>query len=433
MTNERRKIVIGESGRVASGSALSRLLPVVIPSLLCGGVLGFLVFRLLTTPTAAPLAGAEGPPVAEVPAYRFETIDGVVRQTSTLGAMLEVLGVNLERRRRLLERPELSADMPIAAGTIYRLEYGAGPERPVRALTFEGDARTLYHLRFLPYAQLEVTQREISEHDVHYAGIVTDNFWLSILESDSLHHSLIPMVEEAMKWTVDLFHLAPGDRYKLLYTEERRDGRTLGIDHIDAIQVETDGRTHTVFGQPVGDTTVYLNYYGAGLRQRFLKAPVKFGIVSSRFSLRRRHPVTGEVKRHGGTDFAAPRGSPIYALADGTVLRRAEDPRNGRYVELRHDDTYSTMYLHMEDFVPDVSVGEQVRQGQVIGYVGSSGLATGPHVCLRFRNRGTEEDFLRYQGETVVSAPSLSVEGFPRRRDSLLRVLANLPYEEVLF
>ena len=157
---------------------------------------------------------------------------------------------------------------------------------------------------------------------------------------------------------------------------------------------------------------------------------MKFGIVTSPFSRARVHPVTGILKRHGGTDFAAPRGSPIYALADGRIKRRSQDQANGKYVALSHSGVYETMYLHMSRFAEELKIGDAIRQGQVIGYVGATGLATGPHVCLRFRKDGREVDFLRHRDDRVVTnGTSHADSDFFRRRDSLSEVLDGLRYE----
>ncbi|WP_157975998.1 M23 family metallopeptidase [Lewinella sp. IMCC34191] len=364
---------------------------------------------------------------------RAATSDGVIRQDVTLSDLLAKFRVETEVTTAILAHPAVPPDLMVRSGTLYRVEYGSEPASPARVLTFERDDTTLLSLRFQPYAHVTAIPREVTVHEVRYAGIITEDFWVSILESDRLHHTLLPVVEEALKWTVDLFHLRPGDRYKLIYDEERRDGRPIGVKALKAVEIETPGQAYRVFGVGSVDAPAYVDYYGSSLRRQFLRAPVKFGIVSSRFNPQRRHPVTGEIRPHGGTDFAAPEGSPIIALAAGRVTRRAEDPFNGKYIEVSHDGRFSTMYLHMNSFGPDTEIGSRVEQGSVIGFVGSTGLSTGPHVCLRFRDRGVEKDFLQYRDEGVT-APGAGVSGhFVERRDSLLDILDSLDYQEINF
>lgn len=393
--------------------------------LLVGAGYGWFTGERRSTPETNPLPADTS---IQVHAY---SVDGVFRRPTPLTTVLNTLGVGA-RAQVQLEREALS-QLVLPPGSLYRVTYRNEDRKAVRSLTIEGNDSTLYELQFLPYARFQRIDRRVSQRSIHYAGIITENFWTSILESDSLHHSLIPRVEEALKWTVDLFHLQPGDRYKLIYTEAERDGRALGVSRIEAIRIETPERSYTVFSQPVKDSLLFLDYYGRGLRERFLRAPVKFGIVSSPFSKERRHPITGQLQPHGGTDFAAPLGSPVYAIADGVVNRRSEDDRNGKYVSIQHDAHYATMYLHLAGFVPDITIGAPVRQGQVIGYVGTTGLSTGPHVCLRFREDGVERDFLRYRDERIGTTVVSGDKNFVARRDSLLQILDGIPYAELIF
>ena len=132
---------------------------------------------------------------------------------------------------------------------------------------------------------------------------------------------------------------------------------------------------------------------GQSLRKAFLKAPVEFSRISSRYNLKRFHPIVQKTKAHYGTDYAAPQGTPIIAVGDGVVSKSSYTKGNGKYVKIRHNNTYETQYLHMSRRA--VAAGERVKQGQVIGYVGSTGLATGPHVCFRFWKNGKQVDHLR--------------------------------------
>ncbi|MGB3799253.1 MAG: M23 family metallopeptidase [Lewinella sp.] len=434
--NHRRKISINGPAPAPGRSPLSRkaialVLLVVAISVGVGLAIGMAGTQDRTPPPEEQKnlgAGAQ-----ESSSTQAVTTDGVIRQDISLDDLLTSFKIDPEVKSTLLAHPEVPRDLTVRSGTLYRIEYGNEAATRARVLTLERDDTTLLALRFQPYAHVTTIPREVSIHEVRYAGIITEDFWVSILESDRLHHTLLPVVEEALKWTVDLFHLRPGDRFKLIYDEERRDGRPIGVKALKAVEIETPGQAYRVFGVGSAAAPVFVDYYGGSLRKQFLRAPVKFGIVSSRFNPQRRHPVTGEIKPHGGTDFAAPEGAPIYALASGRISRRAEDPYNGKYVEIAHDGRFSTMYLHMASFGPGVDVGGQVQQGEVIGFVGSTGLSTGPHVCLRFRDRGEEKDFLQYRDESMA-ASGTSVSGqFIARRDSLLDILDRLEYAEIIF
>jgi len=166
-----------------------------------------------------------------------------------------------------------------------------------------------------------------------------------------------------------------------------------GMPRIVASEFMHRGRNFPAFAFDQGEGLDYFDETGASLRKAFLKAPVSFSRISSRFNKRRFHPVLKKVKAHLGTDYAAPRGTEIVAVGDGVVTKASYTKGNGKYVKIRHNGTYTTQYLHMSR--RNVKEGQAVRQGDVIGYVGSTGLATGPHVCFRFWKNGRQVDHLK--------------------------------------
>ncbi len=194
-------------------------------------------------------------------------------------------------------------------------------------------------------------------------------------------------------WTIDFYRLQKGDGFELLYEEERVDGARTGRCTILACTFLQSGRERKAYRFESEDGADYYDEHGESLRKAFLKAPVKYSRISSRFTGRRFHPVLKTYKAHLGTDYAAPHGTPIMAVGDGTVTAAAFTSGNGNYVKIRHNSVYETQYLHMSKRA--VKNGQQVKQGEVIGYVGSTGLATGPHVCFRFWKNGQQIDHLR--------------------------------------
>lgn len=196
------------------------------------------------------------------------------------------------------------------------------------------------------------------------------------------------------QWKIDFFRLQKGDRFKLVYDVEYiNDSIYAGIKNIEASVFEHSGETFYAFryeGDSIERRSDYYNEKGEALESFFLKAPLDFTRISSRYQKRRFHPVLKTYRSHLGTDYAAPRGTPIWATADGTVIASSYTSGNGKYVKIRHNSTYTTQYLHMSRRA--VKTGQYVQQGDVIGYVGSTGLATGPHVCYRFWVNGRQVD-----------------------------------------
>jgi murein DD-endopeptidase MepM/ murein hydrolase activator NlpD len=191
-------------------------------------------------------------------------------------------------------------------------------------------------------------------------------------------------------WTIDFYRIQKGDWFKVIFEEKYVDDEFVGIGKIIASDFNHFGKDFYAF-YFMQDSTKGADYFdedGNSLRKAFLQSPLKFGRLTSGYTLKRFHPVQKRFKAHLGTDYAAPAGTPILATGNGVVIASSYSKFNGNYVKIKHNGTYTTQYLHMSKRA--VKVGQYVKQGQVIGYVGSTGLATGPHVCYRFWKNGKQ-------------------------------------------
>ncbi len=226
-------------------------------------------------------------------------------------------------------------------------------------------------------------------------GVITSNISLTLEEKGLSPRLAFKMADEIYAWTIDFRRLQKGDRFKVIYTDKYIDDSIyVGVDNIKAAYFEHNNEPFYAFEfttDSVKGIVDYFNDEAKNLRRAFLKAPVKFSRVSSRYNLRRRIAVYGyKVRPHKGTDFAAPIGTPIMATANGTVTKSERRGGNGNYVKIRHNATYETQYLHMSK--RKAKVGQFVKQGDVIGWVGMTGNTGGPHVCYRFWKNGRQVD-----------------------------------------
>lgn len=218
---------------------------------------------------------------------------------------------------------------------------------------------------------------------------ITSSLWNDMTAAGA-PTSLIVALSEIYAWSVDFFALQEGDRFKILYDESECDGEIVSVDPI--YYAEFIRGDHVVpaimFDQGDGGGR-YWNSDGSSLRKAFLKAPLKFTRISSGFSYHRKHPVSGKVRAHTAVDYAAPTGTPVMSIGDGTVLSAGWTNGGGNTVKIRHNATYTTSYMHLSRYAKGVKAGTHVSQGDVIGYVGATGVATGPHLDFRVWKDGT--------------------------------------------
>jgi murein DD-endopeptidase MepM/ murein hydrolase activator NlpD len=226
-------------------------------------------------------------------------------------------------------------------------------------------------------------------------GVITNNISETLEEQGLSPRLAYKMADEIYAWTIDFRRLQPGDRFKVIYTDKFIDDTIYtGVHNIKAAYFEHNNEPFYAFeftSDSVKGIVDYFNEEAKNLRRAFLKAPVSFSRISSRYNLKRRIAVYGyRVRPHKGTDFAAPINTPIKATANGTVVESRKKGGNGNYVKIRHNATYETQYLHMRK--RNAKVGQFVKQGDVIGWVGMTGNTGGPHVCYRFWKNGKQVD-----------------------------------------
>ena len=241
------------------------------------------------------------------------------------------------------------------------------------------------------YAEKVEKKRTVRRREI--SGTIEDALYLSVARAGGTQALAMSLVE-VYAWSIDFFRLQKGDQFSVVYEEEYVDDTTyVGLKGVIASNIKHVDNDFYAF--PYKNELGFHDYYdeeGRSLRKTFLRAPLDFTRISSRYSGRRFHPVQKRWKAHLGTDYAAPTGTPIMTTADGVVIAAKYTSANGNYVKVRHNGTYTTQYLHMSKIGSGVKNGVRVKQGDVIGYVGSTGLATGPHVCYRFWVNGKQVD-----------------------------------------
>ena len=231
-------------------------------------------------------------------------------------------------------------------------------------------------------------QREVEIRRKKSSATISSSLWGAIMES-KLPYSLASEMEDIYQWTVDFFGIQQGDSFTVIYDEKFIDTLSVGIGRVWGAKFTHRGKDIYAIPFEQGGKLQYWEEDGGSLRKQLLKAPLKFTRISSKFSHARLHPVLKKYRPHHGVDYAAPMGTPVRAVADGTVTKRSYDKAAGNMLKIKHPGNLSSGYLHLRNFAKGMKVGARVSQGQVIGYVGSTGYSTGPHLDFRLWKGGT--------------------------------------------
>lgn len=224
---------------------------------------------------------------------------------------------------------------------------------------------------------------------------------------------LIVSLSDIYAWTVDFFALQKGDRFRVLYEEKVCDDEVIAVDTVRYAVFSHAGEDFPMVMYNQRDSgNIWWNEKGESMRKAFLKAPLNYSRISSGFSYARRHPVTRKVQPHTGIDYAAPKGTPVVTIGDGVVTSAKYEGAGGNTVRIRHNSVYSTAYLHLSKYAKGLKAGQRVRQGEVIGYVGSTGRSTGPHLDFRVWKNGTPINPLKMESPPAEPIKDENKEGF---------------------
>jgi len=251
-------------------------------------------------------------------------------------------------------------------------------------------------------------------------GEITSSLW-NAMTDQALSPNLAMDLSNIFQWSVDFFGIQKGDKFKVVYEENFVSGKSIGIGRIFAAQFVHAKEDFYAFRFTQNNEDSYFDDKGKSLKTAFLKAPLKFSRVSSVFSNSRFHPVLKIRRPHHGVDYAAQTGTPVMSIGDGTVIAKAyQRAGGGNYIKIKHNATYTTSYMHLSKFGDGIANGVRVHQGQVIGYVGSTGLASGPHLDFRVFLNGTPIDPLKMKSPPTEPIAAGLMKDYSLHRDSMM-------------
>ena len=270
-------------------------------------------------------------------------------------------------------------------------------------------------------------EKPASWRESEVAGRVNSSLWVAMEESGT-SPQLAVLMSHIFGWSIDFFGIQKGDEFRLLYSQEYVEETPLNNYRIDAASFCASGNTVYAIPFTQGDEELFYNIDGNSLEGAFLKAPLDFYRISSKFTNSRYHPVLKRYRAHHGVDYAAPKGTPVYAIGSGKVIKKGYQANGGgNYIKIRHNSTYTTSYMHLSKFAKGLKEGDYVKQKQVIGYVGSTGLSTGPHLDFRVYENGKPINPLTIKSQPKMPISEENREAFNAVKDSLASRLAGIP------
>lgn len=336
--------------------------------------------------------------------------------------MLSGLGLNSNKVSRVMHNLEGYLNMRnIRAGNEYTLVYSNECTHP-DYLLYELDPSRILICDLNGNSCPQVIQKSTEIKRESAFGSIRTSLWQA-LEESGVSGLIIDQMEDALATSVDFLHVQEGSSFRLIFDRVWIDGEPSSNGTLQAAYFNTGSTEHHAIRFENNGKFDYYDLNGRPLRRCFLQAPVRFSRISSGFSQRRFHPVLKYSRPHFGTDYAAPVGTPIMSVGNGVVTAASYTGGNGKFVKIRHDKTYETQYLHMSKFANGIRPGVAVAQGQVIGYVGMTGLATGPHVCFRFWKNGAQVDHRKLKFPSGDPLPKHLLQNYLSYKDSIMNKL----------
>ena len=340
----------------------------------------------------------------------LECVEGKVKNGQFFSTLMMKLGLSAQQAYDLTQACTGTFDVKsLRVGNRYK----AYSERAdLKWVVYDRDRTSQVIFKCQPPYEVRIHEKPVTTEQRYADVTINTSLWVDMRDA-GVSPELIISLSDVYAWTVDFFGLQKGDRFRVLYDERLCDGEVVAVDTVRyAIFSRGKEELPSIMYDQKDGGNIYWNEKGESMRKAFLKAPLKFSRVSSGFSYARKHPVTKKVRPHTGVDYAAPKGTPVMTIGDGTVTSIKYEGAGGKTIRIRHNSVYSTAYLHLSGYAKGLKVGQRVRQGQVIGYVGSTGRSTGPHLDFRVWKNGTPINPLKMQSPPAEPIGKESFKAF---------------------
>ncbi|MBU8891363.1 MAG: peptidoglycan DD-metalloendopeptidase family protein [Bacteroidales bacterium] len=318
----------------------------------------------------------------------FEINQFKIKRNYSLARLLSEAGVN---NQSILKATQSSSEVfdirKIKAGNQYRLYYTKDSPGILKYFVYKHSPTEYLKINLQDEPHVVLGEKEIVTIRKNSSGTISSSLWATMIENN-IDPMMANRLSEIYAWSVDFFGLEEGDQFKVIYDEQFVDSIPIGIGEIYATCFTHHGEELFAYEFEQNGVKSFFDEKGKSLRRQFLKTPLKFSRISSGYSNSRMHPILKIRRPHRGVDYAAPKGTPIYSIGEGRIIRKGYTKSAGYYIKVKHNSVYTSGYNHLSRYPKGMKVGQKVTQGQIVGYVGSTGYATGPHLDFRVWKNG---------------------------------------------
>lgn len=367
------------------------------------------------------------------PIEQFEVKYDTIRRNQTISDLLYGFGFNANQIHKFTQCPDSIFNVrKIRPGQACALLCEKDSSRTPRYFIYEESPKSYITFDLANDYSATRMRKPIEWREGEVAGTVKSSLWVAMEESGASPLLAVEM-SHIFGWSIDFFGIQQGDEFRIIYAQEYVENTPLNNYKIIAASFcASKNLVYAIPFEQEGEMLFY-NTDGNSLEGAFLKAPLDYYRISSKFSNSRMHPVLKRRRAHHGVDYAAPKGTPVYAIGSGKVIKKAYQKNGaGYYLKIRHNSTYTTSYMHLSGYAKGLKEGDFVKQKQVIGYVGSTGLSTGPHLDFRVYENGTPINPLTLKSQPKKPISKKNEETFKAICDSLVTRLTNIPMDNTI-
>ncbi|MDD2594619.1 MAG: peptidoglycan DD-metalloendopeptidase family protein [Bacteroidales bacterium] len=368
-----------------------------------------------------------------IPINKYDIQEGIVKRGDFFSTILNKMGISQKEIYDISQISQSVFDVKnIQIGNSYHAYFTKEEQPRLAYWVYEKNDMSMVIYQLIDTVKVSVLDKEVVTTTKYVEVTIQSSLW-----EDTQKAGVTPLLaiklSDIYAWSIDFFGLQKGDSFSAVYNEVTCEGKIMDVNEVYYSVFKNSGKEYKCFYfEEEGTVNRYWNEKGESMRKSFLKAPLKyFSRISSGFSYARRHPITRIVRPHTGIDYAAPKGTPVMSIGDGVVVEKGYKGGGGNTVKIKHNSVYTSAYLHLSKYGAGIKAGSRVSQGQIIGYVGSTGASTGPHLDFRIWKNGTPINPLKMESPPAEPISQAHLQQFEQQKRQAAEQASRLQISEI--